>query len=385
MIGRWFKTIFAVSVCLGATAMLLIAWQLINKNTPRPILADAMRSPPQQPNGLLISQKDKTAGDIASSAESFIGGVGVVEPKGELIAIGSELAGIVQEVLVKPGDNVTKGTILFQLDRRQALADVAVARSELLAQSAKLTELLAQAEIQRSRVQAAADGVNVAMLNEENAGREFERAKALRSQFAISQEELDIRTLNRDTTKVRTLEAKSKLAEAEGNLRLLADGDNPPSVAVQKAAIAQAEANLLKAETVLELRTVRAPSDGAILSVDVRAGEFVPAATLSSPFLAMGVINPLHIRVDIDETEIPRFRAGAKAYAALRGKPEDMVPLEYVRTEPLVSPKRTLTGSVSERVDTRVMQIIYTVSPEKFPATVGQQVDVYIEELEASL
>ena len=385
MIGRWFKTIFAVSICLGAAGMLLIAWLLINKNTPQSITTDAMRSPPQQPSGLLVSQGDKTAGIDATSTESFIGGVGVVEPQGELVAIGSELPGIVEEVLVKPGDKVTKGTVLFQLDRRQAQADVAVARSELLAQNAKLVELLAQGDIQRARVQTAADGVSVATLNEENAAREFARAKELRNQFALSQEELDIRTLNRDTTKVRTLESKSKLAEAEGSLRLLADGDNPPSVAVQKAAIAQAEANLLKAETVLELRTVRAPSDGAILSVDVRAGEFVPAATLSSPFLAMGVIDPLHIRVDIDETEIPRFRAGAKAYAALRGKPSDMVPLEYVRTEPLVSPKRTLTGSVSERVDTRVMQIIYTVSPEKFRATVGQQVDVYIEDLEAKL
>jgi hypothetical protein len=61
-----------------------------------------------------------------------------------------------------------------------------------------------------------------------------------------------------------------------------------------------------------------------------------------------------------------------------------MVELEYVRTEPIVSPKRTLTGSVSERVDTRVMQIIYAVSPSKLRAVVGQQVDVYIEDLEAA-
>ena len=56
------------------------------------------------------------------------------------------------------------------------------------------------------------------------------------------------------------------------------------------------------------------------------------------------------------------------------------VPIEYVRTEPLVIPKRSLTGSVSERVDTRVMQVIYSVDPNVLGAAVGQQVDVYIVE-----
>jgi hypothetical protein len=51
-----------------------------------------------------------------------------------------------------------------------------------------------------------------------------------------------------------------------------------------------------------------------------------------------------------------------------------------VRTEPLVIPKRNLTGTVAERVDTRVMQVIYSVSPQAIGATVGQQVDVYIED-----
>jgi HlyD family secretion protein len=88
----------------------------------------------------------------------------------------------------------------------------------------------------------------------------------------------------------------------------------------------------------------------------------------------------LHIRVDIDESEIPRFRSDAKATATLRGTSGPGVKLEYVRTEPLVVPKRNLTGTVSERVDTRVMQVIYAVSPQVLGAIVGQQVDVYIED-----
>lgn len=383
MIQRWFKTLFAFGVCLGAAGMLYIAAQLIQKNTPKPVVTEALKLPPQQPKGALVADQETQPASI-SGKQSYIGGVGIIEPQSEIIAIGSEVPGVVEKVLVRPGDVVVKGQVLLQLDQRQSKADVQVAQSELLAQQARLSELLAQVDIQKARVKAAEVSVQEATLSEANAAREYERARQLRTQNAVSQEEMDTRTLSRDTSQVRTLEAKARLLEAEAGLRLLAEGDNPPSIAVQKAAVALAEANLLKAQTLVEIRTVKAPIDGTILSVVVRSGEFVPASIVSTPYLSMGVVDPLHIRVDIDETEIPRFRAGAKAYASLRGKPEDMVELEYVRTEPLVSPKRTLTGSVSERVDTRVMQIIYSVSPSKLKAAIGQQVDVYIEDLESS-
>jgi multidrug efflux pump subunit AcrA (membrane-fusion protein) len=152
------------------------------------------------------------------------------------------------------------------------------------------------------------------------------------------------------------------------------------SLEVQRAAVAQAQANLLRAQTNLQLRTIRAPRSGTVLSVKIRQGEFIPASILANPLITMGQIDPLHIRVDIDESEIPRFRPEAIATATLRGSSGHGVRLQYVRTEPLVVPKRNLTGTVSERVDTRVMQVIYSVSPQSLHAIVGQQVDVYIED-----
>jgi hypothetical protein len=53
--------------------------------------------------------------------------------------------------------------------------------------------------------------------------------------------------------------------------------------------------------------------------------------------------------------------------------------LSRVRGVALLRPKRTLTGNGNERVDTRVLQIIYAVEDPGFPARVGHEVDVYIE------
>ncbi len=131
----------------------------------------------------------------------------------------------------------------------------------------------------------------------------------------------------------------------------------------------------------LELHRVMAPRDSDVLQVKIREGEFAAAAALSTPLMVLGVVDPLHVRVDIDESEIPRFSAEAPAFASVRGRPAVKVPLAFVRTEPYVVPKKTLNGGVSERVDTRVLQIIYSVSPKSIQAIPGQQVDVYIEEL----
>ena len=53
--------------------------------------------------------------------------------------------------------------------------------------------------------------------------------------------------------------------------------------------------------------------------------------------------------------------------------------LSFVRFEPYVLPKRSLTGDTAERVDTRVLQAVYAFAPSDFPAFVGQQVDVFIK------
>jgi len=123
----------------------------------------------------------------------------------------------------------------------------------------------------------------------------------------------------------------------------------------------------------LDKTVVKAPMDGAILKVNVRLGEYAQAGVLSDPLMTMGSVDPLHVRVDIDETETWRIRPGHAALAGLRGNPEISVPLNFVRFEAYVLAKRSLTGDTTERVDTRVLQAIY-----EFAAFVGQQVDVFI-------
>ena len=50
----------------------------------------------------------------------------------------------------------------------------------------------------------------------------------------------------------------------------------------------------------------------------------------------------------------------------------------FVRFEPLVVPRRSLTGDSTERVDTRVLRVIYAFDPKQMAAFPGQQMDLFI-------
>jgi HlyD family secretion protein len=87
----------------------------------------------------------------------------------------------------------------------------------------------------------------------------------------------------------------------------------------------------------------------------------------------------LHVRVDVEEHEAWRVQPDAGAAAAVRGNANLRTPLTFVRFEPFVVPKKSLTGDSTERVDTRVLQVIYRVENQNVPLFVGQQMDVFID------
>jgi len=264
--------------------------------------------------------------------QSFIAGAGIVEAKSQNIAIGTPLPGIAKTVFVKVGDKVKAAQPLFQIDDRDTLAEVGVRRATLLQARAGVIE--AQATLK--------DADTLRKL-----------ADSVTDRRAISTEDLERR-------RNAVLIAKAKLDTAQ-------------------AQVAQAEAQLKSTQTTLDRLLVRAPVDGQVLQVNVRPGEFAMAAPLSTPLMVLGNLERLHIRVDIDENDAWRFRREARAVAYLRGNRAFRVDLSLSWVEPFVLPKKSLTGDSTERVDTRVLQVVYSFDPDQLHAFVGQQMDVFIE------
>jgi len=173
-------------------------------------------------------------------------------------------------------------------------------------------------------------------------------------------------------------QARAALAQAQANLALQKAGAWEPDKVIARANIALAKAQIEQTKTDLDRVLVRAPVDGKVLQVNVRPGEYLGTPP-SQALIVLGSIANLHVRVDIDEHDIPRFRESLPAEASLRGDPSQKFPLRYVRVEPYVIPKKSLTGDNTERVDTRVLQVIYAIANGTTPLYVGQQVDVSID------
>src|SRR5262249_59474807 len=83
--------------------------------------------------------------------------------------------------------------------------------------------------------------------------------------------------------------------------------------------------------------------------------------------------------VDIDENDAWRVRPEAAAMASMRGNRALQTSLQFVRFEPYVVPKKSLTGDTTERVDTGVLQVLYRFHRGDLPVYAGQQMDVFIE------
>lgn len=255
--------------------------------------------------------------------DGLIAAAGLVEAVAENTQLGSPTSGTVAMVHVKVWDKVKAGDPILTLDPR---------------------DLKAQQVVQVATVAAA-------RATYERAGDQAKRWTALKDSGAVSPSDLF-------NYQVAAKEARARLELAE--------------------------AQLAQTNVQLDRLVLRSPIDATVLQVGVRVGEFV-AAGAKAP-VVLGDISKLQIRCDVDEQLAPRMRENLPAKGYLKGEnsqtgaADRAIPLRFVRIEPYVIPKVSLTGASTERVDTRVLQVIYQFErPADRAIFVGQQMDVYID------
>ncbi|HEV7258644.1 MAG TPA: HlyD family efflux transporter periplasmic adaptor subunit [Bosea sp. (in: a-proteobacteria)] len=304
----------------------------------------------------------------------------MVEPSSQEIRVGTEVSGTAAEVFVAPGEKVKRGEPLFSLNNDRAEATIAQRRGDLATAMARLALARSRVTGLQAEVQVARTAMEAAQVERDEVMDLVRMAGGLNVGSTISEREITRRNNLLRAADAKLAEMQGRLAVKAANLALFDEsGGSSASIAVDLAAVEQAKHALKLAETDLKLRTVRAPDDGTVLQVNLRPGEFAQAGALTQGLVVLGRTEPMHLRIDIDEADIARYRPGAPALAMERGRARRHTRLNFVRVEPLVVPKRSLSGQATERVDTRVMQVIYAIQPEGSTALIGQQFDVFIE------
>ena len=346
MITKYVLPILAVAGVVFSVYTVIQAQQV--PPPARPIV-----EPPTRPHGI-----------------KMIAGSGLVEARRENIPIGVNIPGVVAEIFVKKGEKVKSGAPLFRTDDREYRAQLEVQLAELASAEAQLHKLLSAPrpeDIPPAR--AAADEAQARMNDAEAAmartQRLFERSMIAASDF--------------DKDRYAFLASKASYAKAKADLERVLAGTWKEDIEVSRAAVRLSQSQVASIKTSIERLTIRAPMDGEVLQLNIRLGQFA-AVTWKEPMIVLGDIHRLHVRVNIDENDLPYFSPGAEAIATLKGRPQVRFTLKFVYVEPYVIPKQSLTGYNSERVDTRVLQVIYELPQDRaMEVYVGQQMDVYLQ------
>ena len=343
-------------VPLVALAMISFAgWSIATKHSSRIVTSSPPITAPTNPY------------------DDDVAGTGIVEPASEVIALAIERGGVVTRIDVVAGDRVEVGQPLFAIDDRDYRAAVAQDEAGVAAADASIAAIDQSLIEQRDTIEQARAALDGAEAERLRASLDHTRYSELVRDSWATRQRLETAAADARKADASVAAAKAALAGAQHQIEVISAQRKEA-----EAKLGQAKATLEQARVDLDKTVVKAPISGAILKVNVRLGEYAQAGVLPDPLMTMGSVDPLHVRVDIDETETWRVRPGHSAIARLRGNPDISAPLTFVRFEPYVLPKRSLSGDTTERVDTRVLQVLYEFAPSEFPAFVGQQVDVFI-------
>jgi ABC-type lipoprotein export system ATPase subunit/multidrug efflux pump subunit AcrA (membrane-fusion protein) len=297
-----------------------------------------------------------------------VAGLGIVEAGSENIAVGAPAPGLVRQVFVRVGQSVQAGEPLFCLDTRSLEAELRVREANLALSEAQLQRLESLPRQEELPIAAA----KVREARADVTEKEDALSRGRRANIAVSAETLVQLAQSRAA-------AAARLARAEAEENLLRAGAWSPDKEPARAAVTAARAQIRQTQVELDRLCVRAPVDGTVLGVNVRPGQAASAAP-GPGLVVLGNLDTLHIRAEIDEHDIPRWRPDAAARAVPLGDSRQGWPLQFVRVEPLIVAKKALSGDDGERVDTRVLQIIYALPQSLGQAPyVGQQVNVFFD------
>jgi HlyD family secretion protein len=322
----------------------------------------------------------------ASPYPSAIYAEGIIESaqtSGENINIYPEVAGTVKEILVSEGQQVKAGQPLLRIDDSIQRATAEQQGSSAEAAAALLREL--KAEPRKENLDVADAQVVAAEASLKTAQDTLQKDQAAY--------EIDPRSVSKDALD----SAINAAGVAKANLAVARKQDDLTRAGAwiydiqnqdrQQHALARAYA---ASRALLGKYTLRASRDGIVLAINAIVGSYVsPQGSYDAytqgadPVIILGSLpSSLHVRCYIDEILVPRLPSGSKMIAQMSIRGSDVkIPLEFVRVQPYVSPKIELSDERQERVDVRVLPVIFKIKQlanvNVYP---GELVDVYISE-----
>lgn len=304
-----------------------------------------------------------------------------VQTSGENINMYTEVPGTVRQVFVSEGQLVKKGTPLVLLDDSIQRATAAQQLSQAEAAHAMLNEL--KAEPRKEILDVTVAQMNAADASLKTAVDELDKQQAAYKidPGSVSKDALD-NAINAKALAERNRDVARRQYDLTKAGAWMYDIANQQK---QYDALMKAYAS---SSALLRKYMLRAPQDGVVLSINTVVGAYVSSQGAydtytqgSDPIITMSAAGDhFNVRCYVDEILVSHLPPASqiKARMTIRGTTTE-IPLTFDRIQPFVSPKIELSDQRQERVDVRVLPVIFQMTrPKNVSLYPGELVDVYI-------
>ena len=320
---------------------------------------------------------------VSSPYESAIYANGIIEsdqPSGENINIYPEVSGPITEVLVQEGQQVSAGAPLFTIDDSLQRANTEQLRLQAEASLALLEELKAQPRketlvIAKAQMRLADSSLKLVQ-------DQFDKRRA---SYNLDPQSITRDTL--DTAQDAVNQAVAGVDVARRQYELTKAGAWSYDITYQAKQYEALDQAHKAADTLLQKYSVKALVNGVVLAVNAAVGSYVSSLGaydaytqgLDPPVVMGAPQDYLAVRCYVDEILVSRLPSHwhIRAQMSIRGT-DIKVPLEFVRVQPYASPKIELSNQRQEKVDLRVLPVLFRFEKKDAPVYPGSLVDVFI-------
>ena len=265
----------------------------------------------------------KAAAEVKPSPYAAIAN-GKADVEGGIIQVAARRAGVIAEVLVQEGDDVTRGQVLARLEDDEP----------------RLAAHRASAEVRQARASLALLQVQLSA-----AQREQRRLEGLAPSNFVAAQKLD--------------QARDAVREAEA--RILA----------QQAVVATQGARFSEARYDQELSIIRAPADGRIVRRYANPGAGASTLNVSNMFDLEPQAGRI-VRAEIAEGSLSHVAIGQAVQMSPESDPSKVYSGKVLRRAAVFGARKLQSDDPTERTDDRVVEVV--VDSTGAPFLIGQRI-----------
>ncbi|WP_435532882.1 HlyD family secretion protein [Vibrio marisflavi] len=228
--------------------------------------------------------------------------------------ISPKVSGYIVKSFVKDNEHVKAGQLLVQIDDRDYVQALNKAQGNLAESEANVQNLVAEKNLQNSKINQAASQIAAAQAQYKLATQEVNRVRSLKKKNYASQNELDTDISQQKVTLANVNEAKANYKAATDEIAVI-----NTQITEAQATVEEAKAEVNQAKLNLSYTKVYAPVSGVVGNRSLRVGMLVQSGT---PLLSLVPTQNVWLVANFKETQISHIKKGQKVKIILDAYPD---------------------------------------------------------------